>query len=205
IAAENDGKTIAVVSHGCAIRSVLSGIINGAEGGVENVPHGDNTSVSKIIFSGGVPSLEYINDASHLDEETSTFSHQVWWKNGTTFDSSNMYFEPMTEEILALLPGADRDMAAGSRAALVRGVPSGFVRFSGGEIEYLYMHPDLRGTSMSNQLIGEVIYASRLEGIKTLTAHVSEDTIKCADVLLRCGFEPAGGGKYVKDIAIDND
>ena len=53
IAVKNDGKTVAVVSHGMAIRSLLAHILGVASRDIPSLPHGDNTAVSKLIFDNG--------------------------------------------------------------------------------------------------------------------------------------------------------
>ena len=76
IAVKNDGKTVAVVSHGMAIRSLLAHILGVASRDIPSLPHGDNTAVSKLIFDNGAFSVEYYNDNSHLPPELSTFARQ---------------------------------------------------------------------------------------------------------------------------------
>ena len=52
VAAENDGKTIAIFSHGAAMRMVL-GTLNGLPlSQVGETPHGDNTAVSLLEIDG---------------------------------------------------------------------------------------------------------------------------------------------------------
>ncbi len=38
--------------------------------------------------------VEWHGDNSHLSEEISTFAHQKWWRENSTFDSSNLRFAP---------------------------------------------------------------------------------------------------------------
>lgn len=101
IAVENAGKTVAVVSHGMAIRSLLAAILNIESRDIPSLPHGDNTAVSKLIYDNGKFTVEYYNDNSHLPPELSTFARQSWWKKETRGeDENNMYYLPLnpTEE-----------------------------------------------------------------------------------------------------------
>ena len=68
IARENEGKTIAVVSHGATIRSVLSGITGIPLTDVERLPIFKNTAVSKLLWDGSQFSIVFLNDDSHLTE-----------------------------------------------------------------------------------------------------------------------------------------
>lgn len=81
LAAENQGKTIAVVSHGFAIRSLLCRLEGAA---FAELPYGDNTSVALLAEEGDVLRAEWYNDNSHLPPELSTFGRQAWWRGRNT-------------------------------------------------------------------------------------------------------------------------
>ncbi|NLM83359.1 MAG: GNAT family N-acetyltransferase [Clostridiales bacterium] len=94
IARQNDGKTVAVVTHGMALRAFAAGVMGIAPHEISRVPHADNTSVSLLKVDGeGNMEFEYYGDSAHIPEELSTFARQKWWRESTTFDSSNMRFE----------------------------------------------------------------------------------------------------------------
>ncbi|MGI5979076.1 MAG: GNAT family N-acetyltransferase [Oscillospiraceae bacterium] len=97
IAEKNDGKTVAVVSHGMAIRSFLTGVLGLPSERICEVQHGDNTCVAKLRYKDGSFSIDYYNDNSHVPQQLSTFATQGWWKNKnmTTADTTNLLFEPM--------------------------------------------------------------------------------------------------------------
>ena len=96
IAEENDGKTVAVVSHGMAIRSLLAHIMNVRSEDIPSLPHGDNTAVSKLIYENGGFTVVYYNDNSHLTPELSTFAKQSWWRRESGgADPGNLRYEPL--------------------------------------------------------------------------------------------------------------
>lgn len=105
IALRHDGKTVAVVSHGSAIRTLICGILNIPPQEIRRVPHCDNTAVALLHVDGSKFTVEFQGDNSHLTEETSTFAHQRWWRENTTFDSTNLRFVPFD-----LTNGSDRYM-----------------------------------------------------------------------------------------------
>lgn len=81
IVLDNKGKTIAVVSHGCAIRNFLCFVLNKQFAEIDSVEWCENTGVSKICFNeDNEPQVEYINDDSHLSKEMLTLGNQVWWR-----------------------------------------------------------------------------------------------------------------------------
>lgn len=66
IAAARDGQAIAIVSHGSAIRCGLSAWLGLPLEQMSSLPLGDNTSVTKLEYSGGQMKVIYHNDNSHL-------------------------------------------------------------------------------------------------------------------------------------------
>lgn len=94
IAARHPDGTVAVVSHGTAIRTYLAARLGIASSDIGTLAHGDNTCVAKLEFENGAVRVVYHNDASHLPEELSTFGRQTWWK-GVDKDPGNLRMEPM--------------------------------------------------------------------------------------------------------------
>ena len=94
IAAMNRGMTVAAVSHGCAIRALLSVILGVPAAEIQRIPYCDNTAVALISVEGGEMSLEYMNDASHLPDELTAFRHETWWRDEKGTDGRNMRIEP---------------------------------------------------------------------------------------------------------------
>ena len=81
LAARNREKTIAIVSHGCAIRNFLCYANNKSLNEINDVSWSDNTAISKIEFDHNLkPTIIFQNDSSHLTDEASTLSFQTWWK-----------------------------------------------------------------------------------------------------------------------------
>ena len=93
IAAAHEGQTAVCVSHGMAIRALLAGVLNAPSANIDAlVPHGDNTAVSLLEIENGETRVVYMNDASHLTGDLSTFSRQSWWKDSSKADPNNVYF-----------------------------------------------------------------------------------------------------------------
>ena len=110
LAAQHEGQTIAVVSHGTAIRTYLAARLGIASGEIGTLAHGDNTCVAKLEFENGAVHVAYHNDASHLPEELSTFTRQTWWK-GVDKDPGNLRMEQMTfTRICEIWNGAESGM-----------------------------------------------------------------------------------------------
>lgn len=97
IAAENEGKTVAVFCHGMAIRALTCRLLDIPLEQIHRVPHGDNTAVAHLTAGDGVLQLDYYNDNSHLDDKLSTFARQTWWRSGESgrSDRDNVRFESL--------------------------------------------------------------------------------------------------------------
>lgn len=77
----HEGEEIAVVTHGSAIRGALCIAHGYAPEQLGEIGWGDNTCVAKLVFSeDGSVDVVYMNDASHLPQELSTFA-SIGWKD----------------------------------------------------------------------------------------------------------------------------
>lgn len=81
IAVANCGKTVAVVSHGCAIRNLICWAKGLSIEHLNDVLWCDNTSLNILEFDENfTPTVICENDRSHLKTGMSTMDEQTWWK-----------------------------------------------------------------------------------------------------------------------------
>lgn len=81
----NKGKTIAVVSHGCAIRNLFCYLKGLSHEELINMKWCENTGVSIVDFDEvGRAEFELECDVSHLDKELYTMYNQDWWKESNS-------------------------------------------------------------------------------------------------------------------------
>lgn len=79
IAAQNHGRTIAVVSHGCALRNYLCYAMGKPIDCLKEVGWSDNTAVSLVEYDDNlVPKIIFRNSNEHLSAELSTLAHSAW-------------------------------------------------------------------------------------------------------------------------------
>ena len=79
IASENQGRTIAVVSHGMAIKAYLNCADGREWDNYKDPGWSDNTAVSLIEYSDElVPRIVFKNDSSHLEGGLSTLAVSKW-------------------------------------------------------------------------------------------------------------------------------
>ncbi len=98
IAARHEGQTVAVFTHGTAIKTILRHAYGIPWEELGKLPYSDNTAVSLLTWENGKLSVDFCNDNSHLSEEISTFAKQSWWKNASGVDDLNLRYEPMDLE-----------------------------------------------------------------------------------------------------------
>ena len=94
IARDNPGKSVAAVSHGTAIRALLTRVLGVRSGDIVQVPHCENTGVTLLEVEDGRIAVRYMNDDSHLPDELNSFRREGWWKQADGRDGRNMYFLP---------------------------------------------------------------------------------------------------------------
>lgn len=103
LAAQHDGGSIAVVSHGSAIRGCLCIALGLPAEQIGEIGWGDNTCVAKLDFSEHSCNAVYWNDASHLTEELSTFASIGWTNVKGAPSTVQLWFRPYD-------PASDREL-----------------------------------------------------------------------------------------------
>lgn len=173
-AEENDGKTIAVFTHGCVLRGVQYLL-----GGNEWPPYCDNTALSLLDYENGAFQIEYLNDSSHLSDEISTFARQKWWRTGGDRRDFNMWFETEGETSYAVL----RDRRVGHIRVSGRSCEKGELR-----IEDIFLEESHRGRALGAQLLGQAVSLARKMGCGTLAAAVLDEMRRALHFFERQGF-----------------
>lgn len=186
-AEENDGKTIAIFSHGCVLRGVQYLLLDG-----KWPPYCDNTAVSKLRYENGAFTVEYLNDASHLSDEISTYAREKWWRKGDRRDFNLWYreengvYHAMLREQEAGVVQADRD----------------------GTIRTLSLHENFRGRKLGAQLLGCAVSFCRAHGCKEISVTLPQNARETG-FYLRHGFRAVEQAdselRLVKTIALPQE
>ncbi|MDR3277645.1 MAG: histidine phosphatase family protein, partial [Oscillospiraceae bacterium] len=196
IAERHAGGTVAVFSHGVAIRTFLSGVhgITTPEG-LKKLPHFDNTAVTRLTYENGVFTVDYQGDNTHLSAGNSTLARQKWWRDTAKLGDVNMRF---------ISNGASFDALLGTESA-------GFIRLDAsreafGWIERFELAEPYKNRGLGIQLIGQAVSAYRAAGREKLCTAVDADDAAAIGFLTYFGFEKAeSDGRTVileKDIAV---
>ena len=183
IARQHEGGTVAVFSHGMALRTVL-GVLQGqtlAE--VGQTSHGDNTAVSLLEWEDG---------------RLSTFAKQSWWKEKNMVESGEGYV-PLTEEQRQALGVPGRGEATGIwyGDALI----GAFCLADEGDALRLIWYgltPEWRGRGLGIPPMGQAIDACLRQGRPALRIDCPDRALR--PFFARLGFVPTSGSDMEKDV-----
>lgn len=192
IGAENEGKTVAVFSHGCAIRLLLARLQGYSMEELGKTPHGDNTAVSLLEYENGRLRVVYRDDNSHLTNPAYTAGEKNF-KRANALEPG-LYFQPLrgempcVEMVSAAWNRSGRTEAfdterflseAAGRDAVVGymgDVPVGLVQFGQepGWISMLCVREDCQKRGYGVQLIGQAVQHWRHAGADALRIALAE-------------------------------
>ncbi len=213
IARENDGKTVAICSHGFAIRSALCKLFYGFDR-PEACGYSLNTAVTLLTWDGEKFSLEFQYDTSHLDdslrrtwsgprnlcyrplgpdgvEEYIRYRRDAWqvvYGTMRYFDGSGFWLD------------AQRTVGPDPNAMVVgylSGTPVGIIQLSPrrdeakgvGYIPFLYLREPFRHRGFGIQFIGHAVSFYRELGRTRLQLSVAPTNEPALGFYLKYGFQ----------------
>ncbi len=159
IARDDPGGTVAVTSHGAALRALLGMLQGRSLAEIGSTPHGDNTAVSLLEVDGDQIRVVYRDDNSHVPAQLSTFGRQTWHKSDAATEAGFRF--TWSESGGSLLADAMLEDAHGGHIRLVR--EAGALRITEYEVE-----PALRGRGCGVQLLGQAFKCARARGLEEL-------------------------------------
>ncbi|MCI9155887.1 MAG: GNAT family N-acetyltransferase [Lawsonibacter sp.] len=198
---EHPNQTIALFSHGMALRQFLGKVKNVPPEEWHSMPHGDNTAVSCLTWDGDTFEIQFEMDNSHLPEDISTLARQAWWrKDKKAAADVNLWYDC-----------GDRGSCAAVLGEALPEQGKGILAFAGdrhagllwlepersteaGYISLCYVLPEHRGRGLGIQLIGEAVSRYRGAGRDRLCLHCSPDNEGIRRFFLKYGFKKIGEG-----------
>lgn len=159
IAEAHPDGTVAVFSHGMAIRLTVGTLQGLSLHEIDGTGHAENTAVSRIEYENGAFHVVYRDDASHLSDELQSLKKQAWLKNARGFEGGT-YYEPSGAEGHFDVYRAGEIVGAVS----VDGCENGLARIG----EY-WLENDVQGLGFGQQLIGQALSYARAHGCEKLS------------------------------------
>lgn len=214
IARENPGKTLALFSHGYAIRLLLANLqgISLRDTG-EKSPTGDNTAVSLLEWDGARLRVIFMNDNSHLKTPEYLAGEKPARSKRAFALEPGLWFRPLEagERLAAAWAGAGGRGPVPAASLTLEGMlgeePVGLLHMAPetGRILLAYIRPADRRRGLGVQLLGQAVLHARERGVETLSA---VPPAGAEDYLRSCGFAPRGeaaegGTLWEKSIGFD--
>ena len=190
IAGENEGKTVAVFTHGAALRIVLGTLQGMALEELGRTPHGDNTAISLLEYDADGFTVLYRDDNHHLiDAGLSTFAKQKWWQDARMLEN-DFYYRPMTDaerETMGMDNGGE-GIAVYHDGALAGGVQLLPDKEPGvGWIGWYGLLPPWRGLIRGIGPLGQAVQYYRARGVEHIRLQCPDE--KTEGFFAHYGFE----------------
>ena len=159
IAEAHPNGTVAVFSHGMAIRLTVGTLQGLSLREIDGTGHAENTAVSKIEYENGTFCVAYRDDASHLGDELMTLKRQAWLKNARGFEGG-IYYVPSGGEGHFDVCRAGETIGAVSVAKCENGLAT---------IGEFWLEDYAQGLGFGRQLIGQALSYARAHGCERLS------------------------------------
>ena len=201
VARQHDGQTVAIFSHGAAMRIVLGTLQGLSLLEIGDTPFGDNTSVARLEAEDDDIRVLYRDDNSHLVQAgLSTLAKQKWWRQKGVQETGQLY-APLTEEERQQL-----GVPTGGEGVAVRFVDELIGAYQllprpeegVGEIGWYGLLPQWQGRDQGIQPLGQIIQRCRHMGLLRLRLRCGDDRQR--SFWEKLGFSPVGGDVMEKDI-----
>ncbi|MDY3281595.1 bifunctional histidine phosphatase family protein/GNAT family N-acetyltransferase [Dysosmobacter sp.] len=222
IARENEGKTAAVFSHGCAIRILLATLQGIGIDAIGRTPLGANTAVSLLEADGEELRVVYRDDVTHLTEDL-TRKHSG--RQAKPLDPGLIFTAPAAGEQAELLnrwtaaaagdSGCVPQVPENAPALLgwLDGRPVGAVRTDPdreadrkrGWLPVFYVVPEHRCLGYGVQLLGQAVMYYRPLGRETLCVSLPEGSETALRFFTDYGFRPTGETTAAGERVLEKD
>ena len=212
IAAENEGRTVAVFSHGYAIRLLLASLQGYSMEEAGQTPHGDNTAVSLVEAEGNTMHVMFRDDNSHLQTPEFLAGEKV--RKRANALEPGLWFQPLrlgeqADWFAELVSATWRDagvarpfdrerlLADAARRTTLAGYldeePVGLVQVGPepGWISLACIREDCRKRGFGVQLIGQAVLLARQNGGEKLSVTLRGDS-GTRTFFTDYGFHPVG-------------
>lgn len=184
IMAAHPDQTVALFSHGMALR-LLVGTLRGLSiREIDGTGHGENTAVTKLEADESGARVVYAMDASHLSDELTTLHKQLWTKNKGGIEPG-IWFAP-DGEIAGRFDVMREDECVG--AVAVNKIEDGVAT-----IEEFWLDEAAQGRGLGVRLVGQAIAYARGQHCDTLRTMIPRDDSLALRCAMKYGFAVVQG------------
>ena len=185
IAEAHPNGTVAVFSHGMAIRLTVGTLQGLSLHEIDGTGHAENTAVSCLEYENGAFRVAYRDDASHLENGLQTLKRQAWLKNARGFEGG-IYYVPSGAEGHFDVCRAGETVGAVSVDKCENGLAT---------IGEFWLENDVQGLGFGQQLIGQALSYARAHGCERLsTGRIAKSNALGLRRAREWGFTQTGEG-----------
>ncbi len=186
IAEAHPGQTVAIFSHGMALRLLVGSLQGLTLREIDKTGHAENTAVSRVEYEDGKFRVVFRDDASHLSDELTSLKKQAWLKNARGFEGG-IYYAPSGKEGRFDVLRAGEIVGAVSVERCENGVA---------EIGEYWLENHVQGLGFGQQLIGQALSYARAHGCGTLsTGRIAKENEHGLRRAVEWGFLPIREGE----------
>ena len=158
------GQTVAVFSHGMALRMLIGTLQGLTLAEIDRTGHAENTAVAKLACSEDGIRVLYRDDASHLPPELLSLAHQAWTKDKEGLEAG-IWFAPS---------GAEGHFDVLREGTVIGAVSVGKCENGVAEIEEYRLERGERGKGFGIQLIGQAVSYMRSRRCDTRRCEIAK-------------------------------
>ena len=181
IIAAHPGGTVAVFSHGMALRLLIGTLQGLSAAEIDRTRHSENTAVTKLTADGDGIRVVYRDDDSHLSEELMTLHKQVWTKTKDGIEPG-LWFRP-DPRVQGRFEVMREDGAAGA-LCLHQDEENVAV------IDELWLENGVQGRGFGIRLVGQAASWARAQGCDALGMLIPRDNPLALRRAVEYGFSP---------------
>ncbi|MBO4916062.1 MAG: GNAT family N-acetyltransferase [Oscillospiraceae bacterium] len=160
VIAAHPGETVAVFSHGMALRTLLGTLQGLSLEEIDRSAHAENTAVAKLEADGDSIRVVWRDDASHLPDELTTMKRQAWTKSKDGIEPGVWFVRDPAEGHFTVYYEDER-VGAVAVSPIGDGAAS---------VDELCLNERLRGRNLGIRLVGQAVSYARTLGCDTLRA-----------------------------------
>ena len=159
IAEAHPNGTVAVFSHGMAMRIIVGTLQGMTLHEIDKTGHAENTAVAKLEYENGTFNVIFRDDASHLGDNIATVRKQPWVNDPKGFEGG-IYYVPSGAEGHFDVCRAGETVGAVSVDKCENGLAV---------IGEFWLENDVQGLGFGQQLVGQALSYARAHGCERLS------------------------------------
>ena len=159
IAKAHPNETVAVFSHGMAMRIIVGTLQGMTLHEIDKTGHAENTAVAKLEYENGTFNVIFRDDASHLGDNIATVRKQPWVNDPKGFEGG-IYYVPSGAEGHFDVCRAGETVGAVSVDKCENGLAT---------IGEFWLENDVQGLGFGQQLVGQALSYARAHGCERLS------------------------------------